>query len=182
MRRTLPVAVVCLLAVTAGCLGGVADGPTPEATQTTTRQTDAATATTTQTDTEPQRDTPTQTATPSSTTTPSPTPTQSAERAGERAIAAEEARIRARVDEYDRVGGLGLGILVPPEYEIIERTADGVRVRVEVGYSVEFDCDTDGEPEEALDGASTLTTYLVTDETTTRRTVSRDVLSPDRYC
>lgn len=114
--------------------------------------------------------------------TPSPTSTQTNQSLGERAISAEQTRIEGKATEYDNLSGLGFGILVPAESEVVQRNGTGAVVRVTVGYSYEVDCDGDGDPDSASDGATTETTYFV-DETDERLlTVAQDFYPPDGHC
>jgi hypothetical protein len=103
------------------------------------------------------------------------TPTFSAETAGERAIDAEQARIRDATAEWESLTDLSFGILRPAEYTVRSRNASGVVVAVTVGYSMEFDCDT------AVDGAATKTRYFVTAEDVRLVAVTQDVPAPS-YC
>jgi hypothetical protein len=89
------------------------------------------------------------------------------------------------MNESEPVSGFGFGILRPAESEVVRRNETGAFVHVSVGYSFELDCDGDGEPEESIDGASTETTYFVSDADGERvhlTNVSRDVVSPEQYC
>ncbi|SHH53073.1 hypothetical protein [Halobaculum gomorrense] len=155
--------VLCVLVVAAGCLG-----PAGVAT--------------------PATDTPTEP--PSATSTPGQTPTQTApvtppvsdEVAGERAVAAEQARIERIAAGNDTLTGLSFGILRPDEFEVVDRNRTAVIVRVTVGYSVSFDCDGDGEPESSADGAYTEATYLVTETETELRAVSQGFLPSGGHC
>lgn len=162
MVRPLSLLAVCVLVVAAGCLGGLSAssgtatrtaGPTPSAT------------------TPPTADAPTSTAATLSTTA-----------AGERAVAAEQARVEREAAAYPNLVGLAFGILDPAEYEVVRRNASGVVVRVDVGYSVSLDCDGDGEPDSAIDGANTIATYLVTDERARLLEIFQGFFDPERYC
>lgn len=113
---------------------------------------------------------------------PTPSPTLSNGTAGDRAVAAEEHRLR-RIDEgHDRIIGLGFEIMGQSESQVRRRNASGVVVRVSVSYSASIDCDTDGSPELASDGANTVATYLVTAEATRLQSVSQAFLDPARPC
>lgn len=128
---------VALVAL-AGCTGSVTDPPpaSPDAT--------AATSTSTATGTlDP--------------STPA-APSLSNGEAGERAIAAEKARIRNATADWAGRTDLSFGILRPAEYEVRGRNASGVLVDVTVGYSVSFACGL------SADGAATRAQYLVTAE------------------
>jgi hypothetical protein len=147
--------VVSLLAL-AGCTGSVVDrspaspGATTDSTGTTTTPPDPTTAA---------------------------TPSISNESAGERAIAAEKARIRNATADWTGLTDLSFGILRPAEYEIRERNASGVIVDVTVGYSMSFDCGL------SADGAGTRAQYLVTADDVRLVAVEQDVGgSPGEDC
>lgn len=77
--------------------------------------------------------------------------------AGERAIAAEKARIRTALSDRTKLTDLSFGILRPAEASTVERKETGAIVAVTVGYSISFeDC--------SLDGAATRTRYLVSED------------------
>lgn len=114
--------------------------------------------------------------------TPSATETRSAAALGDLSIEAEQTRIERSAAEYDNITGLSFGALEPAETEVQQRNRTGATVRVNVGYSVEFDCDGDDEPDSSVDGANTITTYHVTENRSQLVTVSQDFLDPDRYC
>lgn len=114
--------------------------------------------------------------------TPSSTSTQTNQSVGERAISAEQTRIEQKAGNYDFLMGLGFGILVPAESEVVQRNGTGAVVRVTVGYSYEVDCDGDGDPELASDGATTETTYFVTETDERLLTVAQDLIPPDGHC
>jgi hypothetical protein len=117
----------------------------------------------------------TTTATPDPTT--AATPSISNETAGERAIAAEKARIRNATAEWTGLTDLSFGILRPAEYEIRGRNASGVLVDVTVGYSVSFACGL------SADGAATRARYLVTADDIRLVAVEQDVgQSPGEDC
>ncbi len=162
MVRPLALLAICGLVVAAGCLGGFA-GSSGTASPPVTPSSSA-------------------TSTPATATTPPPTPTPSDRSAGEQAVAAEQARIERQAEEYASLSGLSFGILDPAEHEGVRRNASGVVVRVDVGYSVSLDCDGDGEPDSAVDGANTEATYLVTDEQVRLLEVSQGFFDPGRYC
>lgn len=157
MSRIHAVLVLALLAVASGCSGGPGTAATPTRGASTT----------------------------AATTTATPTSTLAAHDAGERAVAAEQERIEAVAAEFGNLTGLTFGAVNPPEFEVIDRNASGVVVRVTVGYSVSVDCDGDGDPESAVDGASTVARYRVTDDAVALLAVTRAFLgggSPDAYC
>lgn len=116
--------------------------------------------------------------------TPSSTasPTLSDADAGERAVAAEEDRLRRLDGEDDRIVGLTFEMLDRAEYEVRGRNASGVVVRVTSAYSASIDCDRDGDPELASDGASTVATYQVAGPETRLLGVSQAFLAPERHC
>jgi hypothetical protein len=156
VSRVALVFVVALLAL-AGCTGSVADrspaGPDATAADSTS----------------------TATGTPDLTT--AATPSVSNESAGERAIAAEKARIRNATADWTGLTDLSFGILRPAEYEIRERNASGVIVDVTVGYSTSFDCGL------SVDGAGTRAQYLVTADDVRLVAVEQDVgQSPGEDC
>jgi spore coat protein U-like protein len=136
----------------AGCTGSVAD-PSPPSPGTTTP-----------------------TSMSHATQTPDPvtpaTPSLSNETAGERAIAAEKARVRNATADWTGLTDLSFGILRPAEYEIRERNASGVFVDVTVGYSVSFSCGL------SADGAATRARYVVTTDDVRLVTVRQDVGQP----
>lgn len=104
------------------------------------------------------------------------TPAVSNETAGERAIAAEKARIRNATASWSNLTDLSFGILRPAESEVRTRNASGVVVRVTVGYSTSYDCGL------SADGAATETRYVVTPERTRLVTVEEDVPDSPGYC
>jgi hypothetical protein len=149
MRQRVRAFVLLALVVLAGCVGS---GP-PAAAPPTAEQTTAPT---------------TPTATPTASTLPDET-------AGERAIAAEKARIRDELLGSASLTGLSFGILRPAEYTVRSRNASGVVVAVTVGYSMEFDCGL------AVGGAATKTWYVVTAVSTRLVAVTQDVSDAD-FC
>ena len=155
MSRRALVFVVALVAF-AGCTGSVAD-PSPAS--------------------------PGATATSASTATQTPDPVATAtlslsnETAGERAIAAEKARVRNATADWNGLTDLSFGILRPAEYEIRGRNASGVFVDVTVGYSVSLACGL------SADGAATQARYLVTTDEVRLVAVQQDVgQSPGEDC
>lgn len=104
------------------------------------------------------------------------TPAVSNETAGERAIAAEKARIRNATASWSNLTDLSFGILRPAESEVRTRNASGVVVRVTVGYSTSYDCGL------SADGAATETRYVVTPERTRLVAVEEDVPDSPGYC
>jgi hypothetical protein len=146
--------LICGFVLIAGCIGGSpANTSTPSAT-------------------------PTQSATP----TPSVTPPQSGTAVGERAIAAEQARIEQQANTYKNLTGLRFGTIEPADSEVVSRNSTGVIAEVSVGYSASIDCDGDGEPDSAVDGANTVTTYFITENNSRLTEVSQDFLNPVDYC
>jgi hypothetical protein len=65
---------------------------------------------------------------------------------------------------------------------LVRRNSTGVAVGVTVGYSVSVDCDGDGEPDSAIDGANTITTDFVTEDGQRLIDTSRDFLEPAAHC
>ncbi|WP_380675256.1 hypothetical protein [Salinigranum sp. GCM10025319] len=156
-NRVLLTLSLCVLVGLAGCTGSVAD---PSGEPTADPSTDRSTPTTTE-------------------TTLSPTdavPPISDEEAGERAIAAEKARIGNVTADWENRTDLSFGILRPAEYEVRSRNASGVVLSVTVGYSTSFSCGT------SVDGAATTTRYVVTPETVRLVAVEQDVPESPSYC
>jgi hypothetical protein len=118
---------------------------------------------------------PTTASSPSPTSTPTPVSIP-AETAGERAIAAEKARIRNVTSAWSNLTDLSFGILRPADYELRRRNASGVVVDVTVGYSTSFTCGP------SVDGAATETQYVVTAETVRLVRVEQDVGDPPDEC
>lgn len=166
MVRTHALLAVCALVVVAGCLGG---GAGTTATRTTTPTPADTTATRTTADTTTVR-------------TTAGTRTASDEAVGERAIAAEKRRVERTMATYETVTDLSFGILRLPDYEVVRRNESGAVVRASVGYSVEVDCDGDGEPDSSADGAKTVATYLVAGDDVRLLGVSQDVPREEVYC
>jgi len=104
------------------------------------------------------------------------TPAVSDEAAGDRAIAAEKARVRNATASWPNLTDLSFGILRPAEYEVQARNASGVVVHVTVGYSTSYDCGV------SADGAATETRYFVTPERTRLVAVEQDVPDSSGYC
>ncbi len=65
---------------------------------------------------------------------------------------------------------------------LVWHNSTGVVVGVTIGYSVSVDCDGDGEPDSAIDGANTVTTYVVTEDARRLVDISRGLLDPAAYC
>ena len=65
---------------------------------------------------------------------------------------------------------------------LVWHNSTGVVVGVTIGYSVSVDCDGDGEPDSAIDGANTVTTSVVTEDAKRPIDISRGFLDPAAYC
>lgn len=151
---------LCVLVVLAGCGGGPGGPGSPPTTS------------------EPAT---TESPTPAETTTAPATSALSPRSVGERAINAEQTRVRERAQEHEQLADLGFGILQPAEYTVDRRNATGLFVNVTVGYSATLECDTE-DRQPSVDGATTETTYFATEDELHLVNVSQDVVDLGGYC
>lgn len=107
----------------------------------------------------------------SDTPTTAPGVTITNQTARERAIVAEERRVRQILNNASNITGMVPGY-VEPEATILNRTDHRVRVKVVMTYSYEYGCEHRAG---AVDNVKTRTVYLITNESTQLLTIRQGV-------
>lgn len=97
------------------------------------------------------------------------------EEAREQALSAEQTRVTQALENAKGITSSSVGILAEPNATVVNRNSSGVKVRVKMPYSYEYNCE--GDRGGAVDALQTNVVYQVTDSNVSVTTITEDIRS-----